>query len=238
MIKYFHLEEYFLYIFTEVVLLQLETESLYSDIKLREKYRNYDFAKRIIDIILALIGIVLLSPIYILTAVAIKFDSKGPIFFNQKRVGLNGEEFVMHKFRTMVSDAEDKIQGLLHKNEMDGPMFKIKDDPRITKVGKFLRKTSIDELPQLFNVLKGDMSLVGPRPNLPREVAQFSSYHRKKLLIKPGITCYWQVMGRNSIGFNEWMELDIRYVNERSILVDIKLIFKTVKLLLGDRNAA
>lgn len=203
-----------------------------------EKSLLYFFIKRVIDIVGSLCGIILLSPVFIITAVAVKLDSKGPIFFNQMRVGLDGKEFTMFKFRSMVTDAETQLTKLKDKNEMDGPMFKIKRDPRITKVGKFIRKTSIDELPQLFNVLFGSMSLVGPRPNLPREVEKFSPYHKQKLQVKPGITCYWQTMGRSSVGFEEWMEMDLQYCRDRSTWTDIKLIFKTVKVLFGDKNAA
>ncbi|GLC29732.1 sugar transferase [Clostridium omnivorum] len=198
---------------------------------------SYFVIKRLIDIIGALCGIVLLSPIMLIVAIAIKFESKGPIIFAQERVGQHGKTFKMYKFRSMVVNAEELLSKLEDKNEMSGPMFKIKEDPRITKVGKFIRKTSIDELPQLLNVLKGDMSLVGPRPNLPKEVEKFSDYHKKKLIAKPGLTCYWQVMGRNSIGFEEWMKLDIKYLNDRSTLLDIKLIFKTFFVLFGDENA-
>jgi len=193
--------------------------------------------KRLIDLILSILGIVFLSPIMLIIAIAIKVESKGPIIFSQDRVGKDGKFFKMYKFRSMVINAEELKEKLLSQNEMSGPMFKMKDDPRITKVGKFIRKTSIDELPQLFNVIKGDMSLVGPRPNLPKEVAQFSDYHKLKLKAKPGLTCYWQVMGRNSIGFEEWMELDIKYIRERSIWLDIKLIFRTFFVLFGDKNA-
>jgi exopolysaccharide biosynthesis polyprenyl glycosylphosphotransferase len=203
-----------------------------------EKSKVYYALKRTIDIIGVAFGLIILSPVIIITAVLIKIESKGPIIFYQKRVGLNGETFDMYKFRSMVQDAEDLLDNLKDKNEMSGPMFKMKDDPRITKIGKFIRKTSIDELPQLFNVLKGDMSLVGPRPNLPNEVARFSNYHKQKLLAKPGLTCYWQVMGRNKIGFEKWMELDIKYIKERSIWLDIKLIFRTFFVLFGDENAS
>lgn len=199
---------------------------------------EYYFLKRIIDICGTLCAIILLSPVMIIVAIAIKIDSKGPILFSQERVGQDGITFIMYKFRSMVTDAEKKLDKLKDKNEMTGPMFKIKNDPRITKVGCFIRKTSIDELPQLFNVLKGEMSLVGPRPNLPREVAKFNEYHRLKLFAKPGLTCYWQVMGRSSIGFEEWMELDIKYIEERNTWVDLKLIFKTFWVLFGDENAA
>ncbi|NFQ00906.1 sugar transferase [Clostridium sporogenes] len=211
---------------------QIEYRSEYS------KTIMYFVTKRIIDILGSIIGLLLLSPILIITAIVIKLDSKGPIFFIQERVGKNGEYFNMYKFRSMVIDAEEKLYQLKDKNEMSGPMFKMKNDPRVTRVGSFIRRTSIDELPQLFNVLKGEMSLVGPRPNLPREVIKFTDYQKDKLLAKPGITCYWQVMGRNNIDFEQWIELDVKYVRERSTWVDIKLIFKTVGLLLGDENAA
>ena len=144
----------------------------------------------------------------------------------------------MYKFRSMVVNAEELKEKLVAQNEMSGPMFKMKDDPRVTKVGKFIRKTSIDELPQLWNVLKGDMSLVGPRPSLPKEVAQFEDWMYRRLEVKPGLTCYWQVSGRNNIDFEDWMKLDCKYVDERSTWIDIKLIFKTVGVLVGDKNAS
>lgn len=197
----------------------------------------YYFIKRLIDVIGSLSGIILLSPLLLVVALLIKFESKGPIFFHQKRIGLQGKKFKMYKFRSMFVNAEELLDKLKDKNEMSGPMFKMKDDPRVTTIGKFLRRTSIDELPQLLNVLKGEMSLVGPRPNLIREVEQFSEYHKSKFLAKPGLTCYWQVMGRSSIGFEEWMELDVKYLEERSTWVDLKLIFKTVRVLFGDENA-
>ena len=197
----------------------------------------YNFFKRLIDIIGSLIGLILLSPILIVIGILIKLESKGPIIFAQKRVGLNGKEFEMYKLRSMVVNAEEIKEQLKEKNEMSGPMFKIKDDPRITKIGKFIRKTSIDELPQLINVLKGDMSLVGPRPSLINEVKEFESWMLKRLEVKPGLTCFWQVMGRNNIDFENWMKLDIRYVKERSLLLDIKLILKTFFVLFGDENA-
>ncbi|MEW9094157.1 MAG: sugar transferase [Clostridiaceae bacterium] len=203
-----------------------------------EKSYLYFLLKRLIDIVGAIVGIVLLSPIMLITAIAIKVDSKGPLIFAQERVGQDGKIFKMYKFRSMVINAEELLDKLKDKNEMSGPMFKIKEDPRITKVGKFIRKTSIDELPQFFNVLKGEMSIVGPRPNLPREVIKFTDYQRTKLLAKPGITCYWQVMGRNNIDFEEWIELDIKYIEDRNLLLDIKLIFKTFFVLFGDKNAS
>lgn len=198
---------------------------------------TYNFLKRLIDIFGAIFAIILLSPVFIIIGMLIKIDSKGHLIFSQYRVGKNDKLFKMYKFRSMVTDAEKLLIELKDKNEMSGPMFKIKNDPRITKVGKLIRRTSIDELPQLFNILKGDMSFVGPRPNLPEEIAKFSDYHRLKLLVKPGLTCYWQVMGRNEIDFEDWMKLDIKYIEERNLWIDIKLIFKTFFVLFGDKNA-
>lgn len=207
------------------------------EVVVKEEKNVYSFLKRAIDIIGSLIGLILASPILVIVGILIKLESKGPIVFSQTRVGLNGKEFKMYKLRSMVLNAEELKKKLEAQNEMSGPMFKIKDDPRITKVGKFIRKTSIDELAQLVNVLKGDMSLVGPRPSLPREVEQFEDWMLERLEVKPGLTCYWQVMGRNNIEFEEWMQLDIKYVRERSLWLDIKLIFKTLFVLFGDQNA-
>ncbi|NRD76953.1 sugar transferase [Bacillus sp. BRMEA1] len=198
----------------------------------------YLMTKRTIDIIGALIGIILLSFLFWIVAILIKMeDPKGKIFFSQKRVGLNGKEFNMYKFRSMVSNAEEILAELLQYNEVSGAMFKMKDDPRITKIGKFIRKTSIDELPQLFNVLKGDMTLVGPRPPLPREVVEYSDYDKQRLRVTPGCTGLWQVTGRNSVGFEEMVELDLKYMQNRSFLYDMKIIFKTVVVLFGSDDA-
>jgi lipopolysaccharide/colanic/teichoic acid biosynthesis glycosyltransferase len=200
--------------------------------------KTYVLTKRLIDIIGSSFGIILLGFLFIIIAILIKLeDPKGAILFSQKRVGLNGKEFKMYKFRSMISNAEEKLQELLQHNEVSGAMFKMKDDPRITKIGKFIRKTSIDELPQLFNVLKGDMSLVGPRPPLPREVAEYSEYDKQRLLVTPGCTGLWQVSGRNSVGFEEMVELDLQYIRERSFLYDIKIILKTVLVLFGSKDA-
>lgn len=207
------------------------------EVVVRKEKKIYKFFKRAIDIIGSLVGLILASPILLVVGILIKLESKGPIVFSQTRVGLNGKEFKMYKLRSMVVNAEELKKKLEAQNEMSGPMFKIKDDPRITKIGKFIRKTSIDELAQLVNVLKGDMSLVGPRPSLPKEVAEFESWMLERLEVKPGLTCYWQVMGRNNIEFEEWMELDVKYVRERSFLLDIRLIFKTFFVLFGDKNA-
>ena len=197
----------------------------------------YEVIKRVIDVVCSFVGVLVLSPLFVVIAIIIKFTSKGPVFFSQKRVGRDGKEFKMYKFRSMVVNAEELKEKLAAQNEMSGPMFKMKDDPRVTKVGKFIRKTSIDELPQLLNVLKGDMSLVGPRPSLPKEVAQFEDWMYRRLEVKPGLTCYWQVSGRNNIDFEDWMKLDVKYVEERNLWIDIKLIFKTVGVLFGDKNA-
>ncbi len=209
-----------------------------SVVEKKERRLVYSVFKRLLDIMGSVIGLIIASPILIIVGILIKLESKGPIIFAQRRVGLNGKEFKMYKLRSMVANAEDLKEKLVEQNEMSGPMFKIKDDPRITKIGKFIRKTSIDELPQLINVLKGDMSLVGPRPSLPNEVKEFEPWMLRRLEVKPGLTCYWQVMGRNNIDFENWMKLDIKYVNERSFWLDIKLIFKTFFVLFGDENAA
>ena len=214
--------------------LKIELENIEEN---KENLKFYEICKRGIDIIGAGSGLLLLSPVIAIVSCAVKFTSKGPIFFSQKRVGKNGQLFDMYKFRSMVVNAEELKEKLKHKNEMSGPMFKMKDDPRVTKVGKFIRKTSLDELPQLWNVLKGDMSLVGPRPSLPKEVEQFDSWMFKRLTVRPGLTCYWQVSGRNNIDFEDWMKLDVKYVEERNLWIDIKLIFKTVGVLFGDKNA-
>ena len=199
----------------------------------------YLISKRVIDIVGSLAGIILLSPLFLIVAILIKLeDPKGKVFFTQERNGKYPKTFKMYKFRSMVHNAEELLKDLMDRNEQTGPVFKINDDPRITKVGKFIRKTSIDELPQLFNVLKGDMSLVGPRPPIPHEVDQYNSYQIQRLAVKPGLTCIWQVSGRNNIGFDEWVEMDIEYIKTRNLWLDIKLIFKTVGVLFGDDNAS
>lgn len=203
-----------------------------------ESKKMYDFYKRCMDIICSLIGLIVLLPILFVTAILIKVESKGPVFFTQERVGTNGIKFKMYKFRSMVNNAEQLKEKLRLKNEMDGPMFKIRNDPRVTKVGRFIRTTSIDELPQLINILKGDMSLVGPRPSLSDEVKEFEPWMMERLNVKPGLTCYWQISGRNDIQFKDWMMLDIKYLKERSISVDIKLILKTLLVIFRDSGAS
>lgn len=200
--------------------------------------KHYLRSKRILDFVLALLGVIILLPLFVLLASIIKIeDYKGPIIFKQIRVGKDGKKFYIYKFRSMVCNAEDLKVLLLDQNEVTGPVFKIKHDPRVTKIGRFIRKTSLDELPQLFNVLKGDMSLVGPRPPLPEEVLQYTSYEIQRLSVTPGLTCYWQVSGRSNTSFDRWVELDLKYIKERNFLIDIKLIFKTVFVLFGSKDA-
>jgi len=185
--------------------------------------------KRIIDCVGSALVLVVLAPLLIAVAVLLKFTSRGPILFRQTRVGLNKRMFMMYKFRTMIPNAEEVQAELLSMNEMSGPVFKIKDDPRVTPLGRFLRKTSIDELPQLFNVLKGEMSLVGPRALSRRDFELFNTdTHRRRFSVKPGITCLWQVNGRNSIPFEQWMELDLQYIDKWSIWLDLKILVRTV----------
>ena len=191
---------------------------------------SYDVVKRLFDIVSSLAALVVLFPFLVIVAIVILIDdNKGSPIFSQIRCGKNGKYFKIYKFRTMCCDAESKLEALQKKNEMDGPVFKIKDDPRVTKVGKFLRSSGIDELPQLLNILKGDMSVVGPRPALPKEVEQYNQAQRVRLKVIPGLTCYWQIEpDRNSITFDEWVRMDRKYIAERSVLVDIKIILKTV----------
>ncbi len=195
--------------------------------------------KRLLDIVLSLVGLVVVAPIYGAIALAIKISSKGgPVYFLQERCGLQGRKFQMCKFRTMVENAEDQLKDLLAQNEMQGPAFKLENDPRVTPLGKFLRKTSLDELPQLWNVLHGDMSLVGPRPPLPREVDQYDPWQRRRLSMRPGITCIWQANGRNRItDFNEWTRMDLEYIDNWSLMMDAKILFKTIPAVLLSRGA-
>ena len=196
---------------------------------------RYWMLRRVQDVILSLLALLVLWPALLLVALIIVIDSPGagPIFA-QTRVGRDGKEFTFYKFRSMVPDAEEKLEELLDYNEMEGPTFKMKDDPRITRVGRFLRKTSIDELPQLWNVLRGEMSIVGPRPGLPREVEQYDDYARQRLLITPGLTCFWQIQpNRNDLSFDEWVELDVQYINERSVLTDWEIILATFGAVIG-----
>jgi len=194
--------------------------------------------KRLIDIVISLFLLILCLPLFIILPITIKATSPGPVFFKQRRVGFNGRIFTMLKFRTMAKDAESMKMDLMDLNILEGPVFKIKNDPRLTKVGGFLRKSSIDEMPQLINVLKGEMSLVGPRPPIPDEVDQYKLDDRRRLSMKPGITCLWQVCGRNEIHFEEWMKLDRQYIDQWSLWLDFKILLKTIPAVLKGVGAA
>ncbi|MGN0622274.1 MAG: sugar transferase [Porcipelethomonas sp.] len=193
---------------------------------------GYEFCKRLFDIVSSFCALVVLSPVMVLIAAAVFLQDFHNPFFVQTRLTKDGKKFRMLKFRSMCVDAEEKLSELQELNEADGPVFKIEDDPRITAIGKFLRRTSLDELPQLINILTGSMSVVGPRPPLPCEAEQYNSYQKHRLDVKSGLTCYWQCSGRSNIGFEQWMDLDIQYIKERSVKTDIKIILKTVKAVL------
>jgi len=188
--------------------------------------------KAAMDRVGSVVLLLLFSPLFVAVPILIKISSPGPVFWRQVRCGLNGRKFVMYKFRSMVMDAEDKKKMLDSLNEMDGPVFKIKNDPRITFIGRLLRKTSIDELPQLINILRGDMSLVGPRPPLPEEVEQYERWQRRRLSMKPGLTCLWQVNGRNKVDFEHWMKMDLDYIDNWRLELDFKILLKTIPVVL------
>jgi exopolysaccharide biosynthesis polyprenyl glycosylphosphotransferase len=194
--------------------------------------------KRFIDILASFTALALLSPLLVGTAIAVKLTSRGPVLFKQLRVGQHGRRFYMLKFRSMVQNAEALKGRLMAQNEQSGPVFKMKRDPRITAIGRFIRKYSIDELPQLINVLRGDMALVGPRPPVPSEVEKYEAWQRRRLSVRPGLTCVWQVSGRNEISFEEWMLLDMRYIDHWSLAQDFRLILKTLPVVLSGRGAS
>lgn len=186
---------------------------------------------------LSAVALVCLSPIFLLTAVAIKIEDKGPVFFSQLRAGKDGKPFKIYKFRSMHVDADGKLLEMLKDNEQTGPAFKIKDDPRITKVGKVIRRFSVDELPQLINIIKGDMSIVGPRPILPFQMEACNQYERQRFIVQPGLTCYWQISGRANIKWEDWVELDLKYIEDMSLWTDFKIILKTIPAVF-DREGA
>jgi exopolysaccharide biosynthesis polyprenyl glycosylphosphotransferase len=194
--------------------------------------------KRAMDVVFSGLFLLTFSWLYLLIAFMIKATSRGPVLFCQERVGMNGRRFTFYKFRSMVVDADRRKAELQHLNEMDGPVFKIKNDPRVTRVGRFLRKFSLDELPQMWNVFTGDMSLVGPRPPVPAEVEKYESWARRRLSVRPGLTCLWQISGRNNINFNEWMELDLAYIDNWTLGLDVEILIKTVPAVLGGRGAS
>jgi exopolysaccharide biosynthesis polyprenyl glycosylphosphotransferase len=197
----------------------------------------YLFFKRFFDFILSAIGLVILSPLLLITGIAIMLDSTGPAIYSQQRAGKNGKTFKMYKFRSMCVDADEKLKDLQDLNEKDGPVFKIAKDPRVTKVGRFIRKKSIDELPQLINIIKGDMSIVGPRPPLLNEVEQYTPYQMRRLSVTPGLTCYWQISGRSDLSFDDWVRLDLKYIRERSSWTDFSIVLKTIFAVLTGKGA-
>lgn len=187
----------------------------------------YSFFKRFFDLVVSVLALIVLSPVFLVTAIAIKMESKGPVFYSQLRATKNGKSFKMYKFRSMCVDADEKLKDLQYLNEKDGPVFKIANDPRVTKVGRVIRKKSIDELPQLINIIKGEMAIVGPRPPLLSEVEQYTPYQMQRLNVISGLTCFWQISGRSDIEFNEWVNLDLKYIKESNFWTDFKIIIKT-----------
>ncbi|NMV49221.1 sugar transferase [Lactobacillus reuteri] len=204
--------------------------------KIRSRF-IYHSMKRLFDIVAATCGIIVLSPLMIIIAVLIKAEDHGSIFYKQIRVGKNGKTFKMYKFRSMFVNADQMLAELKEQNDVDGPMFKMKDDPRVTKIGHFIRKHSLDELPQFFNVLKGDMSLVGPRPPLPSEVAEYSEYDKQRLFVIPGCTGLWQATERNEVGFTEMVQLDIEYIQKANLFFDLWIIWKTVEVIIKPNSS-
>ena len=196
------------------------------------------YGKRAFDCVAACLGLLLLSPLLLIIAVAIRIESPGPVLYSSTRLGRHAQPFAFLKFRSMFRDAERQREQLEALNEMDGPVFKIQDDPRMTRVGRILRKTSLDELPQLWHVARGEMSLVGPRPPIPSEVEQYEPWQRRRLAVTPGITCLWQVSGRNQIGFDEWMRLDGQYIDSLSFALDLKILLKTIPAVIRGSGAS
>ena len=200
-------------------------------------HKLYNAIKRIADIFFSCMALVILSPLFLIVIIAVRSDG-GPAFYTRTRLGKDGVPFKMYKFRSMCIGAENMLDSLLQYNDLaTGPAFKMINDPRITKVGRFIRKYSIDELPQLINIIKGDMSIVGPRPPLPREVEQYTPYQRQRLLVVPGLTCYWQTYGRSDISFDKWVQMDLEYIQKRSVWVDTKLIIRTIYTVIFKRGA-
>lgn len=208
------------------------------DIAQVKEKASYLVIKRTLDLTGVIAGSIVLMPLLLLLAIIIKLeDPKGAVLFKQVRIGKNGKPFYMYKFRSMVSNAEELLAGLLEKNEIEGAMFKMKNDPRVTRIGRIMRKTSLDELPQFINILRGEMSLVGPRPPLPREVTTYSLYEKQRLMVTPGCTGLWQVSGRNQLSFQEMVELDLQYIREQSIKQDIQILLKTFWVVISNKGA-
>jgi lipopolysaccharide/colanic/teichoic acid biosynthesis glycosyltransferase len=206
------------------------------EFKIRDRF-SYTVSKRAFDLLVAGLALVLLVPIIPLIAVMIKLDTPGPVFFRQQRVGRRGRVFHFYKFRSMFAGAEERKKEVEALNEQDGPVFKVRLDPRVTDVGRFLRRSSLDEIPQIFNVVKGQMSIVGPRPPLPSEVERYQPWHRRRLEVTPGITCLWQISGRSHLSFNEWMRLDMEYLKHRSIKTDLLIFLKTIPAVIARKGA-
>ncbi|MCI1764309.1 MULTISPECIES: sugar transferase [Bacilli] len=215
----------------------VENKKVLIDEQAQNQRYVYRFLKRMLDIIASVIGLIVLSPVFLIVSLAIKAEDRGPIFYSQVRLGKGQRPFKMYKFRSMIVDADKKLEKLLKQNEVEGAMFKMKEDPRITNVGRFTRKHSLDELPQLWNVLKGEMSLVGPRPPLEREVADYSEYDKQRLIVKPGCTGFWQVTARNDVDFEGMVNLDLEYIERSSILFDIGILFRTVAIVFKPNGA-
>lgn len=214
------------------------TKNIVIDLNYERHRYVYRSVKRIFDFVASLLGLILLSPVFLIVAIAIKLeDPKGPVFYSQTRLGKQQQPFKMYKFRSMIVNADKLLKKLADQNEVDGAMFKIKRDPRVTNVGRFIRKYSLDELPQLMNVLLGQMSLVGPRPPLPREVAEYTEYDRQRLFVKPGCTGLWQVTVRNEVGFDEMVGLDLKYILHRSVLFDLGVLIKTISVFFRPNGA-
>ncbi|NMC83636.1 MAG: sugar transferase [Armatimonadetes bacterium] len=199
--------------------------------------RGYLIAKRVMDVVICGVGLVLLSPLLALIALWVKMDSQGPVLFKQLRIGRHQKPFYCLKFRSMTVDAEARRRELEHLNEVDGPVFKIRDDPRVTRAGRILRKLSLDEFPQLWNVMTGEMTLVGPRPPLPAEVEKYEPWMLQRLEVTPGITCFWQISGRSNVTFDEWMRMDLDYIRQCSIMTDIKILVRTIPAVLFGKGA-
>ncbi len=215
----------------------VENKKVLIDEQAQNQRYVYRFFKRMLDIVASVIGLIVLSPVFLIVSLAIKAEDRGPIFYSQVRLGKGQRPFKMWKFRSMVVDADKKLEKLLEQNEVEGAMFKMKEDPRITKVGGFTRKHSLDELPQLWNVLIGEMSLVGPRPPLEREVADYSEYDKQRLIVKPGCTGFWQVTARNDVDFEGMVNLDLEYIERSGILFDISILFRTVAIVFKPNGA-
>ncbi len=219
---------------------QADNDAPVTAVKPTTAYRRkpvFDFFKRVFDVVASLFGLIILTPLFIVVSLLIFAEDKGNPFYCQTRIGKNGKPFRMYKFRSMCKNADEMLPQLQEFNEVDGPVFKIKNDPRITKIGKAIRRCSIDELPQLLNILLGDMSVVGPRPPLPNEVEQYTEYQLQRLSIKGGLTCIWQVSGRSNLSFEDWVEMDLDYIRRRSPLLDLKLILLTIRIVFTGKGA-